>query len=135
MKNNPYFGWILKDNPTFWEDNGFEKCNTTNYHYFGCKIAAANNRPLYKKQLYIDHDYEEEAAVEVFCCELGSVADNYIVAIYDWNNAGYTGFALKEVRQISTINEFNALIQEWGLDDVEDGTFLLKKSNSSVIQN
>jgi hypothetical protein len=27
MENNSWFGWALKHNPNFWEDNGYEKIN------------------------------------------------------------------------------------------------------------
>ena len=61
-KINPFFGWILKDNPNFFEDNGFEKIDNKDYHYFGCTIAKVNHKPVYRKQLYINYDYEEESA-------------------------------------------------------------------------
>ena len=24
QENNPFFGWILQENPNFWEDNGYK---------------------------------------------------------------------------------------------------------------
>lgn len=43
MKKNDWLGWVLKENPHFWEDNGFQKIDSRDFHYFGCKIAKLNS--------------------------------------------------------------------------------------------
>ena len=73
QENNPYFGWILQENPNFWEDNGYKKVNSSNFHYYGCNVAKACNFPVYRKHLYICYDMEEDSMVEVFPCGIGSI--------------------------------------------------------------
>ena len=124
-QNSPFFGWILKDNPTFWEDNGFEKVNTFDFHYYGCIYAKANNLPVYRKQLYIDYDMEEDSAVEVFPIEPGSVCHTYLMAIHTWNNAGGCKFSLDLVCQVSTIDAFNNIIMEHIGNNLDGGSYLL----------
>ena len=127
-KNNPFLGWIVKDNPNFWEDNGYKKIIPNNdYHYYGCKIAKANNYPIYKKQLYINYDMEDESYVEVFACESGVIKHAHIVAIHTWNNAGGCKFSLNIAKQIFTIDDFNDLIMEYIGDDLEGGSYLLRR--------
>lgn len=126
MKDINYFGWILKDNPNFFEDNGFEKINNTNYHYFGCTIAKANNMPVYRKQLYINYDYEEESAVYIFPANIGVVNHEYLMAIYEWNNACGDFCQLKLVRLVTTIEQYNQIITENGLEEIEGGSYLLE---------
>lgn len=126
-KDNPCFGWILKDNPNFWKDNGYDKIDSANFHYYGCDIAKLNKLPVYRKRLYICHDMEEDSMVEVFPCEIGGVQHEHIVAIHTWNNAGGTKFSLDIAKQVSTIDSFNALITEYIGTDLEDGTYLLKR--------
>lgn len=121
-----YFGWILKNNPNFWEDNGYEKINPDNFHYYGCNIAKLNKYPIYRKYLYLCHDMEDLSMVEVFPCELGSIKHNHIVAIHTWNNAGGCKFSLDLVRQVSTINSFNNLIVENIGNELEDGSYILR---------
>ena len=120
------FGWILKDNPNFWEDNGYEKVNPNNFHYYGCNIAKLNKYPVYRKYLYLCYDTEDQSMVEVFPCELGSVQHNYIVAIHTWNNAGGCKFSLDLVAQVSTIDSFNNLIIKNIGNELEDGSYVLK---------
>jgi hypothetical protein len=126
MENNSWFGWILKHNPNFWEDNGYEKINPNDFHYYGCNIARLNKYPVYRKSLYLCHDMEEQSMVEVFPCELGSIHHSHIVAIHTWNNAGGCKFSLDLVTQVSTIDSFNNLIIENIGDDLEDGSYILK---------
>ena len=128
-KINPFFGWILRDHPTFWEDNGFEQIDNSKYHYFGLSIPKGNHCPVYRKELYVNYDYEEEAEVVVFPYEKSPVTHSYIMAIYEWNNAGDTGCPLKQVSHIQTIDEYNKIIEDWGLDALEDGSFLLEINN------
>lgn len=126
-KNNPWFGWILEDNPNFWEDNGYKKIIPDNdYHYYGCSIAKANHYPVYRKHLYICHDMEDDSCVEVFPCELGSIKDAHIVSIHTWNNAGGCKFSLDIAKQIHTIDAFNKLIMEHLGDNLEAGSYLKK---------
>ncbi len=125
--DNPCFGWILQDYPNFWEDNGYKQIKSDNYHYHGCTAAKCNKVPVYKKQLYINSDYEEESSVEVFRCDYGSICHDYVVAIHSWNNAGGTGFSLRIATQVSTIDAFNDLIMEYIGDKLEDGTYLLER--------
>jgi hypothetical protein len=117
---------LLKDNPNFFEDNGFEKIDNKGYHYFGCTIAKGNNKPVYRKQLYINYDYEEESAVYIFPANIGGVNHEYLMAIYEWNNAGGDSCPLKLVRLVTTIEQYNKIITDWKLDDVEGGSYLLK---------
>ena len=126
-KANPFFGWILKDNPNFFEDNGYKLVDFPNFHYYGCLIAKANHVKVYRKELYIDYDMEDKSAVELFPCDVGSINHSYIVAIYTWNNAGYTGCPLKIVKQVLTIDEFNHLIMEYIGDNLEGGSYMLKQ--------
>lgn len=130
MKNNPCFGWILEDNPNFWEDNGYEKINSNNFHYYGCNIAKLNKYPVYRKYLYLCHDIEDQSMVEVFPCELGSIHHSYLVAIHTWNNAGGCKFSLDSVKQVSTIDSFNDFIIENIGDELEDGSYILKIKES-----
>ena len=109
-KNNPFFGWILKDNPNFWEDNGYQKIDVSNFHYYGCGIAKLNHLPVYRKHLYINYDMEDDSMVEVFPCNTGVVNHEYIVAVHTWNNAGGTKFSLDIAAQVSTIDSFNRII-------------------------
>lgn len=125
MKIYNYFGWILEDNPNFWEDNGYEKIDSTNFHYYGCSTAKLNKYPVYRKYLYLCHDMEEQSMVELFPCELGSIQHNYIVAIHTWNNAGGNKFSLDFVRQVSTIESFNKFIIENIGNDLEEGSYTL----------
>ena len=127
LKNIPWFGWILKDNPNFWENNGYEKIDSSNFHYYGCVIAKENRLPVYSKHLYICHDTEDDSMVEVFPCDIGGMNSSYIVAIHTWNNAGGTKFSLDIAMQVCTIDTFNALIMEYIGEKVEDGTYLLKR--------
>jgi hypothetical protein len=127
MKIYNYFGWILEDNPNFWEDNGYEKIDSTNFHYYGCNIAKLNKYPVYRKSLYLCHDIEDQSMVEVFPCELGSIHHSHIVAIHTWNNAGGSKFSLDLVRQVSTIESFNNLIIENIGDELENGSYILKQ--------
>lgn len=123
---NDYFGWVLDNNPNFWEDNGFVKIQSIKHHYFGCNLAKVNHHPIYRKQLYLNYDYEEECAVEVFSCEIGCVQHTYILALYEWNNSGGTDFALKLVRQVSSVSQYNDIIREFGFDKMDhEQTFLL----------
>lgn len=125
MKTCDYFGWILKDNPNFWEDNGYEKIDSTNFHYYGCNIAKLNKYPVYRKYLYLCRDTEDQSMVEVFPCELGSIHHNHIVAIHTWNNAGGNKFSLDFVKQMSTIDSFNKFIMENIGDELEEGSYIL----------
>lgn len=129
MKNSLWFGWILQHNPNFWEDNGYEKINSDDFHYYGCDIAKLNKHPVYRKSLYLCHDMEEESMVEVFSCELGSIQHSYIVAIHTWNNAGGYKFSLDLVTQVSTVDSFNNLIIENIGDNLENGSYILKQNN------
>lgn len=124
-KRNDCLGWVLKRNPRFWQDNGFVVDISSGY--YGCTIAEGNHRPIYKKQRYINHDYEQEASVEVFCCGLGSVAHEYMVYLNEWNNAGYSGYSLQAAKQVQTIHGYNEFIREYGYAELEDGeTFLIE---------
>ena len=107
--NNPYFGWILQENPNFWEDNGYKKY------------------PVYRKHLYICSDMQDDSMVEVFRCGIGVVCHEYIVAIHTWNNAGGTKFSLNIAKQVSTIDSFNEFIVNNIGEELEDGTYLLKR--------
>ena len=126
-KANPFFGWILKDNPNFWEDNGYKPIALSNFHYYGCNIAKENHLKVYRKQLYINYDMEEESMIELFPCGVASTNHSYMVAIYEWNNAGDTGCPLKIVKQVLTIDEFNQLIMEYIGDNLEGGSYILKQ--------
>lgn len=126
-QNNPFFGWILQDNPNFWEDNGYKKIDSSNFHYYGCDIAKVNKYPVYRKHLYICHDMENDSMVEVFPCSIGCLNNAYIVAIHTWNNAGGIKFSLDIAKQVFTIDSFNALITECFGNELEDGTYLLKR--------
>lgn len=121
-----YFGWILKENPNFWEDNGYEKIDSSNFHYYGCTIAKANKKPVYRKYLYVCKDTEDASMVEVFPCDVG-ICHNYIVAIHTWNNAGGSKCSLDVIKQVSDIDSFNNFISEYIGDELEDGSYLLKK--------
>ena len=125
MKIYNYFGWILEDNPNFWEYNGYEKIDSTNFHYYDCNIAKLNKYPVYRKYLYLCRDMEDQSMVEVFPCELGSIHHNHIVAIHTWNNAGGCKFSLDLVKQISTIDSFNKFIMENIGDELEEGSYIL----------
>lgn len=125
--NNPCFGWILQENPNFWEDNGYKKIDSSDFHYYGCNIAKVNKYPVYRKYLYICHDMEDDSCVEVFPCELGSIKHAHIVSIHTWNNAGGCKFSLDIAKQVSTIDDFNKLIKEYLGEELEDGTYLLKR--------
>lgn len=129
MENNICFGWILQHNPNFWEDNGYEKINPNDFHYYGCDIAKLNKYTVYRKSLYLCQDMEEESMVEVFPCELGSIHHSHIVAIHTWNNAGGCKFSLDLIKQVSTIDSFNSLIIENIGDNLEDGSYILKQNN------
>lgn len=126
MENNLWFGWVLEHNPNFWEDNGYEKINPNNFHYYGCNTAKLNKYPIYRKSLYLCYDMEDQSMVEVFPCELGSICHSHIVAIHTWNNAGGNKFSLDLVTQVSTIDSFNKLIIENIGDELEDGSYILK---------
>ena len=126
MKHNPMFGWILKDFPNFWQDNGYQEIDTKDYHYYGLTIPKANRFPVYRKQLYINYDGEEESFVEVFPCDIGYIKHDYIVAIHIWNNAGWTGSPLRLVTQVMSIDRFNKIIEEYIGAEVDGGTYLLK---------
>lgn len=123
--SNPCFGWILKDNPKFWEDNGYKKIDSTNFHYYGCNIAKLNKYPVYRKYIYVCNDMEDQSMVEVFPCELGSIQHSHIVAIHTWNNAGGNKFSLDAVRQVATIDSFNTFIMEHLGDELEEGSYIL----------
>ena len=124
--NNSYFGWILKENPNFWEDNDYKKIDSSNFHYYGCNIAKVNKHPVYRKHLYICYDMEEDSMVEVFPCGIGVVCNDYIIAIHTWNNAGGSKFSLDIAKQVSTIDSFNRTIMENLGDDLENGSYILK---------
>ena len=70
---------------------------------------------------------EDDSMVEVFPCNIGCVNHDYIVAIHTWNNAGGSKFSLDIAKQVCTIDSFNALILEYIGDELEDGTYLLKR--------
>ena len=125
-KVNDYFGWVLKDNPNFWEDNGYTNIDVTNYHYFGCAIAKTNNYPVYEKQLWMNYALEEESCVRVFPFEVGSIKHIYLVSIYTWYRDGGSKFSLDIAKQVSSVKEFNEFIMENIGDDLENGSYLLK---------
>ena len=127
QENNPFFGWILQENPNFWEDNGYKKVDISNFHYYGCSVANLNKHPVYRKHLYICHDMEDDSMVEVFPCGIGVVCHDYIVAIHTWNNAGGSKFSLDIAKQVSTIDSFNTFIADYIGEELEDGTYLLKR--------
>lgn len=126
-KDNPWFGWILEENPNFWEDNGYKKVDSSNFHYYGCTCAKLNKNPVYRKHLYICYDMEDDSMVEVFPCEYGVIKDAYIVAIHTWNNSGGSKFSLDVVKQVSTIDSFNKFIMENIGDDLEGGSYILNR--------
>ena len=125
-KYNPWFGWILEDNPNFWEDNGFHKVDSSNFHYYGCERAKVNKYPIYRKTLYINHDMEDCSMVEIFPCEYGGIKHQHLMAIHTWNNAGGNKYSLDILRQVGTIDSFNKTIMENLGDDLEDGSYILK---------
>ena len=125
-KKNPYFGWILKDNPNFWEDNGFKKVDSYDYHYYGCATAKLNKYPVHRKTIYINENSEDVSMVEVFPCDIGCIKHNYIVSIHIWNNAGGSRFSLVAAQQICSIRNFNQFILDNIGDNLEDGSYLLK---------
>ena len=127
QENNPYFGWILRENPNFWQDNGYKNVDSSKFHYYGCNIAKLNKYPVYRKHLYICHDMEDDSMVEVFPCGVGAVNHDYIIAIHTWNNAGGLKFSLDIAKQVSTIDAFNALIVDYIGEELEDGTYLLRR--------
>lgn len=120
-----FFGWILKKNPNFWEDNGFEKIDTSNFHYYGCERAKANNYPVYRKRLYIDRDMEDDSMVEVFPCDYGSIKHQHLMAIHTWNNAGGSKYSLDILKQVGTIDSFNETIIDYLGNNLDGGTYIL----------
>jgi len=119
-------GWATYNNPKFWEQNGFRI--KENPFYYGCEIAEDNHHPVYRKELALCSDYEDYCAVELFSCDFGVVQDHYLVFLFDWNNAGYTGYPLRAMMQVSTIQQYNDFIKSFGFDKMEDGeTFLIKE--------
>ena len=124
MEKNEWLGWVLKDNPHFWEDQGF--CIKQNPSYYGCERARINHHPVYEKIRYINQDYEEQAAVEVFACDYGVIKHDHMVFLFRWNNAGGGNYPMIAAKQISTISQYNEFIREYGFAELEDGaTFLL----------
>lgn len=123
---SPWFGWLLQDNPKFWEDNGFEKIDISDFHYYGCEMAKVNKHPVYRKKLYINYDLEEDSMVEVFSCDYGVVQHWYLMAIHTWNNAGGSKYSLDILKQVGNIDTFNKTIMEYLGDDLDGGTYILK---------
>ena len=124
MKNE-LFGWIIKDNPKFFEDNDFEKV-IEEHNYYGCETAKINKRQIYKKTLALNSEAEDYCSVELFSCGCGSISHEYLVFLNYWNNAGYVGYPLRAAKQVSSICEYNDFIIEQEFDNMENGTFLLK---------
>lgn len=123
---NPCFGWILEDNPHFWEDNGYERIEEPNFHYYGCYLAKVNKHPIYRKKLYVNYDMEDDSMVELFPCDIGGIKHEYIVAIHTWNNAGGCKCSLDALMQLGTIDAFNNFIMENIGDNLDGGSYILK---------
>lgn len=125
MQKNDWLGWLLRDNPHFWEDQGFHKA-TENINYYGCSRAEINKYPIYRKTLAICSDMEDWACVEVFACDYGVIKHSHLVAISTWNASGGSKYPLDAIKQVSTIHSYNEFIKDYGLDNLEDNeTFLI----------
>ena len=101
MRGNQYFGWVLRDNPDFWKEQGFELKKNPNY--YGCEMAKVNHHPVYEKIRYINQDYEEQAAVEVFPCDYGVIKHSHMVFLFEWSNAGGSRYPMIAAKQVDTI--------------------------------
>ena len=55
QKNNSCFGWILQENPNFWEDNGYKKINSLNFHIFHLNLKKKLNHLLEKHQTSLNN--------------------------------------------------------------------------------
>lgn len=131
MGKSPCFGWILKENPFFWENQGFIK--KVNPIYYGCKMAEVNHHPVYEKTGYFDRDCEEQAAVEVFSCDCGVIQNDYMVFLFEWNNAGGSKYPMIAAKQVCSINQYNEFIKEYGFDQLEDDeSFLINLDESNI---
>lgn len=127
-KDNPCFGWILQENPNFWEDNGFVKIDTSDFHYYGCERAKLNKHPVYRKQLYVNHDMGDNSMVEVFPCDYGVIKHEHLMAIHTWNDSGGSKYSLNILVQVGTIDVFNKYIMEYLGDDLDGGTYILNRN-------